>query len=449
MLRTGQKIKIRIEKIITGGDGMARHDGIVVMVPYAVPGDVLLVEITEAKRSFARGSIISVITPSPDRQPPACRYHFSPEKCGRTHCGGCNFQMLKYPAQIKAKLSILSDLRFGAAPEIVPAADAFRYRNKIQMPVGGRTGGVLMGFFMPHSHRIADVRDCMLEPETANSIVAELKHLINDYGIPPYDEDRRKGVLRHIILRHSRASGKFMLVFVTMTDSMRSVNEIVRKIVEKFPQITSVHQNINPRKTNVILGDRTIKIFGENTIKEKIGGLTFEISPGSFFQVNTAQAEKLYETVKKYAELTGSENVLDVYSGSGGISLYLARHCRKITGIEDVASAVADARKNAAINHITNARFLLESADRALPGTDAARADIVVLDPPRIGCSQQVISALLRCLPEKIIYTSCNPATLARDINLLAKRYKLSGLAMVDLFPQTAHIECVAKLTRC
>ncbi len=428
---------------------MARYCGIVVMVPYSVPGDTLLVEITEAKRSFARGRIISVITPSPDRQAPQCRYHFAPEKCGREYCGGCNFQMLKYPAQLKAKLSILEDFRFGVKPEVFPANDAFRYRNKIQIPVGGRTGNAIMGFFMPRSHDITDIRGCLLETEAANLIAEEIRRLINDYGIQPYDEDRRSGVLRHIILRQSLAAGKFMLIFVTKTEFMRHIGEITAKITEKFPQVVSVHQNINPERTNVIFGEKTIKIFGEKTIKETIGGITFEISPGSFFQVNTAQAENLYATIKKFAELTGAENVIDVYSGSGGISLYLARQCKTITGIEEVSQAVADARRNAAINSISNARFILESADRALQKMDAGLAEIVILDPPRIGCSEKVINALLRLLPEKIIYTSCNPATLARDVKLLSGRYKLSGLAMVDLFPQTAHIECVAKLTRC
>jgi len=456
MLKIGQKIKITVEKIITGGDGLGHYRCFVVMVPYSAPADVLLVEITSVKRNFARARIISVISPSPYRIIPPCPSHFSlsclagrQDTSHRLYCGGCNFQMMGYSNQIKEKASILKDFFAPVKPETIPAADCFRYRNKIQMPLGGTAGKVMMGFYHPQSHKIVDLNNCILQSETANMIIAELRNLVNEYKIQPYNEDRHSGILRHIILRQSAAFGKFMLIFVSKTDFIRPVNEIIKKVVKKFPQITSIHQNINPRETNVILGDRTVKLYGEKTIKEKIGDVIFEISPGSFFQVNTAQAEKLYNVIKDYAELRGNENVIDVYCGSGGISLYLARHCKNIVGIEEAGSAVFDARRNSTLNGIKNASFIRGSADYALSELEISKDSIVILDPPRIGCSQAVINSLMKHLPEKIIYTSCNPATLARDIKLMSKTYRIAGISMVDIFPQTAHIECVAKLIRC
>lgn len=447
MLKIGQKIKITAEKIITGGDGMGHSGNFVVMVPYAVPADVLSVEITEAKRNFARGKIVSVLKPSPGRITPQCPYHFSPGR--RFYCGGCNLQMLDYPGQLEAKAAIAGEFFRGIKPEIAAAENCFGYRNKIQMPVGGAAGKAVIGFFHPRSHDIINIENCLLQSETANAVMAELRGIINEHKIQPYDEDRGTGTLRHILLRQSMAFNSFMIIFVSKTDISRQLNGITGKIVKKFPQISSVHQNINSRKTNVILGERTSKIYGANAIREKIGGLVFEISPGSFFQVNTAQAEKLYDMIKKYAGLGGGEHVVDIYCGSGGISLYLAKHCGRVTGIEEVKSAVYDAKKNAALNGINNAFFIRGSADYAMREAEISKNSIIVLDPPRIGCSALVLNSLIQHRPQKIIYTSCNPATLARDISILSAAYKLEKLAIVDMFPNTAHIECVAKLIRC
>jgi len=453
MINVGQKIKITIEKIITGGDGIGRYGGFVVMVPYSAPKDVLLVEIISVKKNFARAGIISVISPSPHRIIPPCPFFYSLSTSHfllpAYYCGGCNLEMLGYPHQIEAKLSIIKDFFPRINPETVPAEECFNYRNKIQMPVGGTAGKIKMGFYHPRSHNIVNVTNCRLQSETANTIISELRNLFNEYSVQPYNEDRRAGVLRHVILRQSAAFNSFMLILVSKTDFIRSVDEIIKRIVKKFPQITSIHQNINSRDTNVILGDRTVKLYGEKTIKEKIGDVVFEISPGSFFQVNTAQAEKLYQVIKGYAELSGTENVVDVYCGSGGISLYLARYCKNIVGIEEAEQAVFDARRNSILNGIKNTFFIKKSADYALPELEIPKDSIVILDPPRVGCSQSVINSLIKRRPEKIIYTSCNPATLSRDIKLMSKEYKLDGLSMVDMFPQTAHIECVAKLIRC
>lgn len=453
MFKVGQKIEIKIEKIITGGDGIGKYGNIVVMVPYSVPGDKLQVSITETKKNFARAKIISVIFPSPHHIIPPCHYHFSAELCSaatvshRFYCGGCNLQMTDYKNQLELKTAIVQDFFDIKVNKIIPAVNPFRYRNKVQMPVGGKTGDVITGFFHPQSHSIVDIKNCLLQTEKANELIFALKNLINGHKIQPYDEDKRGGVLRHIILRQSFAFGEFMVIFVSKTNFIPRIKEIVEKITKKFPEVVSVYQNINYEKTNVILGGKNFKLFGRDTIKEKIGETIFEISPSSFFQVNTPQTGKLYEVIKNFCRLKGDENIVDVYSGAGGISLYLAPFCRKITGVEEASSSVSDAIKNAKINNVKNVFFIRGNADYILKKMDFV--DIVILDPPRAGCSQIVLKSLLKIQPQKIIYTSCNPATLSRDVKILSREYKLVEIQPVDMFPQTAHIECVAHLTKC
>ncbi|HAX61366.1 MAG TPA: 23S rRNA (uracil(1939)-C(5))-methyltransferase RlmD [Elusimicrobia bacterium] len=450
MIKVGQKIEIKIDKIITGGDGIGKYGNIVVMVPYSVPGDKLFVEIIETKKNYARAKIISVISPSPHRIQPPCPFHFSLPTSHfplpAYYCGGCNLQMTDYKNQLELKTAIVQDFFDIRVNKIIPAVNPFRYRNKVQMPVGRKTGNVITGFFHPQSHHIVDIKNCFLQTEKANEIILALRNLINEYKIQPYNEDKRAGILRHIILRQSFAFGEFMVVVVSKTNFIPHIKEILGKITKKFPEVVSVYQNINPAKTNVILGNKNFKLFGRDTIKEKIGGTVFEISQSSFFQVNTLQTEKLYEVIKNFCQLRGDENIIDVYSGSGGISIYLAPFCRKITGVEEVSPSVSDAIKNAKSNNIKNVFFIRGNADYILRKMDFA--DIVILDPPRAGCSQIVLKSLLKLQPQKIIYTSCNPATLSRDVKILSQKYKLVEIQPVDMFPQTAHIECVAKLLK-
>src|SRR3989339_648946 len=367
MFKVGQKIEIKIEKIITGGDGIGRHGNIVVMVPYSVVGDKLQVSITETKKNFARAKIISIIAPSARRIIPSCPHHFSLSTSNFplsvSYCGGCNLQMTDYNNQLELKTAIVQDFFDIKVNKIIPAVNPFRYRNKVQMPIGGKTGDVITGFFHPQSHRIVNIKKCLLQSEKANEIILALKNLINEYKIQPYNEDKRMGVLRHIILRQSFAFGEFMVMIVSKTNFIPRIKEIVEKITKKFPEVVSVYQNINYEKTNVILGNKNFKLFGRDTIKEKIGEIIFEISPSSFFQINTMQTEKLYEVIKNFCQIKGDENIIDVYSGAGGISLYLAPFCRKITGVEEVSSSVLDAIKNAKINNIKNEFFIRGNAD--------------------------------------------------------------------------------------
>jgi len=331
MLKYGQKIEVKIDKIITGGDGIAKYENIVVMVPYAVPKDKLLVEITEIKRNYARGKIVSILSPSPNRIVPPCPIHYTLTSNPCFYCGGCDFQMIKYEKQLEFKTKIVQDFFDVPIKSILPAPNPFGYRNKVQMPIGGSSKKVFMGFFHPQSHRIVDVRNCLLETQLANKIISSVRDLINEYKIQPYNEDANRGVLRHIILRQSMAFNEVMLIFVSKTNFISNLREITGKITKKFPEIVSIYHNINFQRTNVIFGDKSFKIFGKDTIREKIGNVVFEISPTSFFQVNTAQAAKLYDVIKNFANLKGTENIIDVYSGCGGISLYLFPFFKKIS----------------------------------------------------------------------------------------------------------------------
>ncbi|MDD5688047.1 MAG: 23S rRNA (uracil(1939)-C(5))-methyltransferase RlmD [Elusimicrobia bacterium] len=449
MITVGQKIDVEIGKIITGGDGIASYGKLVVMIPYSVPQDKLLVEITEVKKNFARAKIISVISPSRYRTNPQCPYHFSSKNTYATclHCGGCNLQMINYANQLELKTAIVQSFFDIKVNKIIPSNNQFKYRNKVQMPFGGQPQKITLGFFHPQSHRIVDIKNCLLQSQKANEIITEIRNLVNEYKIQPYNEDKRNGIIRHIILRQSFAFNEFMLIFVSKINFIPHIREIVGRITKRFPEIVSVYQNINYEKTNVILGIKNFNLFGKDTIKENIGNTIFEISPTSFFQINTQQTEKLYETIKNFCQLKGNENIIDVYSGVGGISLYLAPYCRKSTGIEEVSSAVSDAIRNAKINKIKNAYFIRGNADYTLKKMNFSQNDIIILDPPRIGCSAEMLNILLKIQPQNIIYTSCNPATLARDIKILSQKYKLVEIQPVDMFPQTAHVECVAKLT--
>ncbi|MBN1383459.1 MAG: 23S rRNA (uracil(1939)-C(5))-methyltransferase RlmD [Elusimicrobia bacterium] len=446
MIKCGKQIELTIEKIITGGDGLGRYGKLVVMVPYSVPQDKLLVEITETKKHFAYARVVSVISPSPYRIVPPCPAHYSLLTARCLFCGGCNFQMIEYKKQLEYKSEVVQDFFDIKVNKMIPADNQFEYRNKIQMPIGGSAGKINMGFFHPGSHKIVNVNRCFLQTKKTNDIISEIRRLVNEYNIQPYNEDKGTGILRHIILRKSSAFDEFMLIIVSKTNFIPRIKEITSKISGKFPEIVSIYQNINPKKTNVILGDKNFKIYGRDTIKEKIGNTIFAVSPISFFQINTEQTLKLYNTIKDFAKLSGSESVFDIYSGVGSISLYLSPYCRKITGIEEIPSAVSDAFKNCKFNNIKNAFFIRGNAEQVLKRLEFPRNSVVILDPPRAGCSREVLTFLLKSMPLRIVYTSCNPATLSRDVKLLSDKYKLLEIQPVDMFPQTAHIECVAKL---
>ncbi len=460
-----EKVTLKIENLIFGGEALARYRGFTIFLPYGCPGDEVEAEVTEVKKDYARAKITKILVPSPDRINPPCPYFYRLEEQveDKLFCGGCDWQHIKYETQLQLKTAMVKDaLKYIArfkepnVLDIILAATPFNYRNKMQLKVGLREkeeGGkkIVCGFYAKNTHRIIDIEKCQIQTDTANEILALARQLLGEYELPGYDEEAHRGLVRHIIVRAGVNTDQYMLIFVTKEKDFPNKAEIAAKIMERFPQVLSVIQNINKAKTNVILGEDTLLVAGKLKIQEKIKHLFFDISPVSFFQTNTRQAEKLYDTVVAFAELSGQELVLDVYSGAGAIALYVAPQAQKVIGIESGQSAVKDAMFNADWNKIENVEFRIGEAELVLSRLykQQVKPDVIIVDPPRKGLSQKVIDAIINLSPKKIIYVSCEPSTMARDLQILHKKhYKLEVVQPVDMFPQTAHIECVAKIVK-
>jgi 23S rRNA (uracil1939-C5)-methyltransferase len=452
--KRGSRIQLQIDRLSLGGDAVGRAGGAVVFVPYGAPGDTLEVELIDVQRNFARGKLIRVIEASPVRIEPPCPYHFKPGSSD-LFCGGCNWQHMVYDFHLDAKTQLVEETleRLGGVQDVTvkPAlgmSDPWRYRNKVQQPVGWDGQRLISGFYSPFSHRIVPIEDCLVQNEMSVKILNRTRELLDRFRIQAYDEDKHTGWIRHFWIRTNRQEQAF-LVFVTRTEDFPHQSEIIGTLIQEFPGLVGIHQNINPGKTNVILGRQWRTCAGAEALEERLGSLRFLLSPGSFFQVNTPQTEVLYNKVRDFAGR--GDTLLDMYCGVGTITLWLASSFRQVIGVDEVKNAIFDARKNAELNSIKNSRFIaspaaayLRTASRELP----PRGLTVVLDPPRSGCEPQVLEALIRLRPHNLVYVSCDPGTLARDIKILGKAgYKPLEVQPVDLFPQTAHIETVVRLS--
>ena len=359
---------------------------------------------------------------------------------------------MSYPAQLKWKRQQVVDAieRIGKISgveifETLGMDNPLRYRNKMQFPVGRGKGELVIGCYARGSHHIIDATSCPIQNAANDKILNAVKKIAARFKLQPYDEDTHKGFLRHVMGRVG-CNGELMVVLVTATKNFPNEKNFVRALRNELPEVTSIQQNVQTYHNNVILGRDTKILFGKQTIHDKIGGLTFNISARSFFQVNTAQAEVLYKTALDFAELKRHEIVIDAYCGTGTISLFLAKRARKVIGVEVVSSAVADAKKNARENNIRNAEFFVGDAVKILPRlfAEGVRADVVVVDPPRAGCDKKVLETFAQMMPHKIIYVSCNPATLARDLSILDELgYRTKKIQPVDMFPFTSHVESV------
>ncbi len=468
-IETGRKLKVTVEKLSLGGDGLARLDGLVLFIPYAAPGDDLEIEVTEKKKTFARARILQVLKPGPERVLPACHHYFFPSDgfykkgSGPEPCGGCDFQHLNYKAQMAAKTESLREtlLKIGkVSPEILPAIgmvpqEQWRYRNKVQVPLSKdeKTGRVVAGFYAAGSHRIVPFRDCLIHSESMVSFIHFVTAKMEEWKLEPYSEKTHRGWLRHVLLRQEIKSGKMLATFVTASDAFEKKEDWTAWIRKVFPQVTGICQNINKEKTNVILGKTWRTIHGKPDLTEELESLKLrlKVSAGSFFQVNTRMGEKLYALVRDWAGK--GELLLDLYCGVGGIALACAPNFKKILGAEENPSSVADAKENAALNGVTNCRFVCKDVRDFLsdfrPSTLNSQPSTVILDPPRSGCSPETLRRLLKCGPEKIIYVSCDPGTLARDLMFLARSgYPVKKVQPVDLFPQSSHVEAVALIEK-
>ena len=447
--------QVLIEDMGNDGEGIGHVQGMTVFVKDAVVGDLAEVKIVKVKKNIAYGRLMKLITPSPYRVKPVC------DKAKR--CGGCTMQQVSYEQQLEYKWNKVKNClqRIGKMENVEAIMEKpaygmnnpFHYRNKAQFPVGrDKNGNVVIGFYAGRSHDIIDTESCAIGAPVNDQIVAIVRSFIEDNHISTYDEETGRGLVRHILIRVGFTTKEIMVCLVTNGNKLPHSEILIDELV-KIDGMTSICLNVNMENTNRILGDKCITLWGQSYITDYIGDIKYQISPLSFYQVNPVQTNVLYNKALEYADLSGDETVWDMYCGIGTISLFLAQKAKKVYGVEIVPQAIDDARHNAEINGITNAEFFVGKAEEVVPdiykkGGDGSHADVVVVDPPRKGCDQVLLDTLVHMAPERIVYVSCDPATLARDVKILQEKgYEAKKVAVVDQFCHSGHIETVVKLS--
>ncbi|PYZ96605.1 23S rRNA (uracil(1939)-C(5))-methyltransferase RlmD [Alteribacter lacisalsi] len=443
-----QTVTLSFEDLTHDGAGVAKLDGYPVFVPRALPGETGTAKVVKVKKNFAIGRLLELTEESTNRAEPPCPIF--------KRCGGCQLQHLDYEGQLAYKTKHVTDVlaRIGKIEDVTVHStlgmeEPWRYRNKAQVPVGEQNGEIVAGFYAERSHEIVDMPSCVIQNEENDRVVQLVKGLAKKYGIRAYDEKKHKGTLRHIVTRHGKTTGELMVVLVTRGKELPNKKNIVEEIRENLPEVKSIVQNINPKRTNVIFGDKTEVLWGEEVIYDYIGDIKFAISARSFYQVNPVQTKVLYDKALEYADLNGDETVIDAYCGIGTISLFLAQKAKQVLGVEIVLEAISDAKNNAILNGLTNTEFAVGEAEKVMPWwyAQGVRPDVIVVDPPRKGCDEALLDAIADMKPKRVVYVSCNPATLARDLQYLEEKgFKTQEVQPVDMFPQTTHCEAVAKI---
>lgn len=446
-IRVGQQMTLTIKSLGINGEGIGYYKRKIVFVEKALPGEVVHAEVTDVKETYAVARLVRVVERSPARVEPPCPVY--------EECGGCSLQHMDYQAQLASKRElVIESLRKYARLENPPVAETigmenpWGYRNKAQFQVGRQNGRLVAGLYQTGSHRLVDLESCRVQHEATNEIVRTARQVMEELGIPAYDERKRTGVIRTIVARAAFATGETQLTLVTATEEIPRVKELILELRTRLPGLVSIVQNVNRKKTSLVFGDTTRQLWGRPSIAEQLGELSFDLSARAFFQLNPEQTRKLYEEVKKAAGLTGSELVLDLYCGTGTIALWLAPYAREVRGIELIPEAVEDARRNAEKNGAANATFHVGRAEVLMPkwAKQGVKPDVVVVDPPRTGLDDALIRSLLEVQPQRIVYVSCNPSTLGKDVAKLLARYELVSAQPVDMFPHTSHVESVALL---
>ena len=434
------------------GEGIAKIDNkYPIFIEGALKGEKVKVRIVKVNKNFAYGKLMEVLEPSEERVNPPCAIY--------KRCGGCKLQHASYKAQLDFKWDRVKDCvsKIGKLdPSIVKyplgMENPWRYRNKVQLPIGLINGEVKIGFFAPRSHDIIDMESCLIQDEIGDKVVKLTREWIEKFNIRPYNVDGEydeKGIVRHIMIRRGFTTNEVMIVLVTNGENLPHKEEFVDLMVKNIPGIKSVIQNINSKKTNVILGLESKTLWGEDTISDYIGDFRFNISPLSFFQVNPTQTEVLYGKALEYANLTGNEEVFDAYCGTGTITLFLSQKAKKVYGVEIIPQAIDNAWINAKENKVENVEFFVGESEVVIPDliNKGVKADVVVVDPPRKGCDKKLLDAITNINAKKIVYVSCDPSTLGRDLAILEENgYKTLEVQPVDMFPNTSHIENVALL---
>jgi 23S rRNA (uracil1939-C5)-methyltransferase len=485
MPKKGDIIELTIDRVAFGGQGVARLDGLVIFVKGAIPGDRVNALMFRKKKAYAEAKIHELLVPSPDRIETPCPYFGI--------CGGCQWQHLTYQRQLEYKkghveeaLSHIGSLSGIAVHDPIPSEKQFAYRNKMEFSFSDRTwlphppvpvspspltpptrggeqvrggpgfpplvkggrGDFALGLHVPGTFdKIIDVERCLLQQERGNEILREVKSFAEKSGLPPYGLKSHEGFWRYLTLRHSAYLDEWMVNLVTSEMRSEVVLPLVQRLIALFSNVKTVVNNITARRASIAVGEREAVLAGDGILQDRIGASSFQISANSFFQTNSLGAEKLYGKVVEFAELTGRETVLDLYSGTGTIPIFLASSARRVIGMELAESAVLDARRNSQTNGIENCEFILGDIRENLT-LFRIHPQVIVIDPPRAGMHQDVLSRVLDIGAERIVYVSCNPATLARDLGQMQEHYHIAEIQPVDMFPHTYHIECVAKLEK-
>ena len=450
-MRKDDLITVTIEDLSSEGLGVGHYDGMAFFIKDTVIGDVAEAKIMKLKKTYGYARLIRLITPSPDRIAARCPV--------ARQCGGCQIQAMRYSAQLRFKEAKVRNnlVRIGKFEHppmepIIGMEEPFRYRNKAQFPVGmSKDGRIIAGFYAGRTHAIIECEDCLLGVEENRVILDLVLEYMKEYHISPYEELTGKGLVRHVMIRKGFATGEVMVCLIVNADSLPHVDALVERL-RTIQGMASITLNINREQTNVIMGREIKLLWGQPYIEDTIGSVRFRISPLSFYQVNPLQTEKLYNKALEYAGLTGEETVWDLYCGIGTISLFLAQRAKQVYGVEIVPAAIEDAKANAALNGMTNAEFFVGKAEEVLPEKyekEGITADVIVVDPPRKGCEESVLATMVQMAPKRIVYVSCDSATLARDLKYLCHHgYELTRCCPTDMFGNSVHVETVCCLYR-
>jgi 23S rRNA (uracil1939-C5)-methyltransferase len=451
-IKKNDELIVDIEDISSEGEGIGKYQGYILFVKNTVVGDKVKVKVMKTKKSYGYGRMMELIEASPFRVEARCPIA---EKCG-----GCTLQHLDYGKQLEFKQNKVKNclLRIGGFTEDIPMEpivgmeEPFYYRNKAQFPVGkDKEGNIVIGFYAGRTHSIIDTSHCYIQADINDIIIEQIRRFLVEYKISVYEEDTHTGLVRHILTRVGFTTGEIMVCLVINGTKLPHQEEFI-EFLTRIPHMTSISLNLNQEKTNVILGNKVITLWGQPYITDYIGKIKYQISPLSFYQVNPVQTKKLYEIALEYADLHGDEVVWDLYCGIGTISLFLAGKAKQVYGVEIIPEAIADAKRNAEINFIQNAEFFVGAAEDILPEKykeENIYADVIVVDPPRKGCDESLLDTIVQMAPKKVVYVSCDPATLARDLKYLCGRgYQVKRVQAVDQFGHSVHVETVVLLSR-
>ncbi|MCD7036340.1 23S rRNA (uracil(1939)-C(5))-methyltransferase RlmD [Metabacillus sp. GX 13764] len=445
----GQTFPLTIKRLGINGEGVGYFKKQVVFVPGALPDEEVVVEATKIHQKFAEAKVKKVRKSSAHRVTAPCPYF------GK--CGGCQLQHLDYKEQLRQKRDIIIqslerhtklnpaslDIRETIGMEV-----PWEYRNKSQFQAGDKNGETIVGLYGLNSHQLVAIDHCMVQTPATDKVTQGIKQILKDFSIPPYNERKRTGLIRTVVTRAGIQTGQVQVVLITAQKEIPRKKLIIEEIKKRYPEVVSIVQNINGVKTSAVFGEETVHLEGETFIQETLGNLQFELSARAFFQLNPSQTVKLYDEIKKAAVLTGSEKVVDAYCGVGTIGMWLADGAKEIRGMDTIPASIEDAKKNAAKHGVKEAKYVTGTAENWLPKwvKEGFRPDVVVVDPPRTGCDRKLLDTIKQVKPKTFVYTSCNPSTLAKDIQELSKHYKVEYIQPFDMFPHTAHVESVAKL---